>query len=286
MRRLLGTTFVSSILLAATSAGFAADLPVKAVMKAPVPVPYNWSGCYVGGNVGGKWGRFRESVATPAGTATILGLGTTTFAADFYDLGSVSASSFVVGGQLGCRVETADHWVFGLEGDFDWQNLNATSVVAPRPAGGSIFIPGDVFGNRSRWQSSVRGVAGRTWDRWFAYVTGGVAFTRVSMDSTFIATTVAGIPFPASAGSDSKTLAGWTVGAGAAYALGGNWELGGEYRFTGYQGADFGLGSVAAVCGFTTAVAGPGPVCVSTNATGHKDLRTHEVLLKLNYKFF
>jgi hypothetical protein len=64
-----------------------------------------------------------------------------------------------------------------------------------------------------------------------------------------------------------------------AYALGNNWEIGAD------QKADFNLGTVAAVCGFTTAVPGPGPVCVNTNATGHKDLQTSEVLVKLNYKF-
>jgi outer membrane immunogenic protein len=38
----------------------AADMPVKApVLKAPPPPPvvYNWTGCYIGGNVGGGWAR-------------------------------------------------------------------------------------------------------------------------------------------------------------------------------------------------------------------------------------
>ena len=121
-------------------------------------------------------------------------------------------------------------------------------------------------------------------DRWFGYVTGGAAFTRVTMDGNFIATTVGGIPFPASAGSDSKTLAGFTVGAGALYALSQNWEVGAEYRYSQYQGADFGLGPVAAVCGFAPGGANV-PTCVSTDVTGHKDLRTHEFLVKLNYRF-
>jgi outer membrane immunogenic protein len=116
-------------------------------------------------------------------------------------------------------------------------------------------------------------------------VTGGIAFTRVSMDANFIATTVGQIPFPASSASDSKTLTGATVGFGLAYAINQNWDIGAEYRYTAYQKADFNLGNVAAVCGFTTAVPGPGPVCVNTTATGHKDLQTSEVLVKLNYRF-
>jgi outer membrane immunogenic protein len=286
MQKFLGTTFVSSILLGLTGAAIAADLPVKAPMVAPVAVSaIRWSGCYVGGNGGVKFGRFHDSASTRAGTATIPGLGTTTFAADTIDLGTIDTSSGVIGGQIGCRWESADHWVIGVEGDLDWNNLHGTVTERTFGTGNATFIPGDSYGNRSRWQSSARLVLGRTWDRWFGYVTGGAAFTRVTMDSNFIATTVAGIPFPASGGSDSKTLAGFTVGAGALYALSQNWEVGAEYRYSQYQGADFGLGPVAAVCGFSTAVAANVPTCVSTDVTGHKDLRTHEFLVKLNYRF-
>ena len=37
------------------SAG-AADLPRAPVAAPPVPLPFSWTGCYLGGNVGGKWG--------------------------------------------------------------------------------------------------------------------------------------------------------------------------------------------------------------------------------------
>jgi opacity protein-like surface antigen len=65
------------------------------------------------------------------------------------------------------------------------------------------------------------------------------------------------------------------------YALANNWDIGAEYRYSQYNGADFGLGSVAAICGFT----GGTVACFNTNVTGHKDLTTNEVLFKLNYKF-
>lgn len=283
MKKIAIALGIASIVSAAVPAA-AADLPVKAPMIAQAAA-IRWSGCYVGGNGGVKFGRFNDSASTSAGTATIPGAGTTTFAADSIDLGSINSTSAVVGGQIGCRWESADHWVIGAEGDLDWNNLNGSVTERTFGTGNSVFIPGDSYSNRSRWQSSARLVVGRTWDRWFGYVTGGAAFTRVSMDANYIATTVAGIPFPASAGSDAKTLAGWTVGAGALYALSQNWEFGAEYRYSKYQGADFGIGSVAAVCGFSTAVAATTPTCVSTNVTGHKDLQTHEFLIKLNYRF-
>jgi outer membrane immunogenic protein len=271
-------------LLALGSSALAADMAVKARPLPPVVV-YNWTGCYIGVNGGWKEGRFREDARTPAGTATIPGLGTTTFAADSIDLDRLHTDSGAVGGQIGCRWETADHWVFGVEGDADWTNLHGTVLERTAGTGRSVFIPGDSFDNRARWEASLRGIVGRSFDKWLLYATGGLAATDVRMSSNFIATTVQGIPFPASSGSESKTLFGWTIGAGAAYAFAPNWDIGAEYRYSQYSGSDFGLGQVAAVCGFSTAVAVGSVTCVNTTATGHKDLRTNEVLLKLNYRF-
>src|SRR5262249_60071547 len=38
-----------------TGVASAADMPVKAP-PAPLPPPFSWTGCYIGGNVGGAWG--------------------------------------------------------------------------------------------------------------------------------------------------------------------------------------------------------------------------------------
>src|SRR5689334_11806598 len=56
--------------LAIPAAAQAADLAVKApIYKAPPPVEiFTWTGCYIGGNVGGKWARTDGSVNIPAAT--------------------------------------------------------------------------------------------------------------------------------------------------------------------------------------------------------------------------
>jgi outer membrane immunogenic protein len=254
----------------------AADMPVKA-RPAPPVAEYNWSGCYVGGNVGWKQGRFRERADTAAGTATATGFAPVPFVADSVDLGRIRDSSGIAGGEAGCRWQVRDHWVVGLEGDFEWQNIRDSSVLATVGTGRSVFVIGDIFGVRSRWQSSVRGTVGYSWDRWLGYVTGGVAFTDVKMDANFIPTLSGGILFPQSFGSESKTLVGGTVGGGVSYALSQNWTLGAEYRYTAYKSEDFSLGTVAAIC-FNAVT------CSATAATGHLRLRTQEVLLKLDYK--
>ena len=55
----------------------AADLPVKA-RPAPPPIMtvYNWSGCYIGGNAGGKWASTSDDVnigATASTASTTVG---------------------------------------------------------------------------------------------------------------------------------------------------------------------------------------------------------------------
>jgi outer membrane immunogenic protein len=258
----------------------AADLPLKAP---PLPVVvYNWTGCYVGANGGWKGGRFHDTASTPAGVAVLPGIAPTPFAADYIDLGHLNADSGAAGGQVGCRWETPSHWVFGVEGDFDWTNLNGTITAATPGTGRSVFVPGDSYYNQARWESSARGIIGRSFDKWLLYATGGLAATDVQMNGNFIATTSRAlngtlIPFPASAGGESKTLYGFTIGAGAAYAFAKSWDVGAEYRYSQYYGADFNLGNVAAYCTLTA--------CTNTTATGHKDLTTNEVLIKLNYHF-
>jgi opacity protein-like surface antigen len=79
-------------------------------------------------------------------------------------------------------------------------------------------------------------------------------------------------------------LVGGTIGAGLAYALTKNWEIGGEYRYSRYQAGNYGLGQVAGVCG-NIALAAVVIGCINQNATGHKALETNEVLFKLNYRF-
>jgi outer membrane immunogenic protein len=273
---ILGTVALSALGL--TNVASAADMPLKA--PPIIPVVYNWTGCYIGANGGWKWGRWNESVDTTA-VGVIGPNGPTLLQAGHADLDHPTSSSGAFGGQIGCRWENAEHWVFGVEGDFDWTRLNAT-VINTSPATTGIF-PGDTFDNRMRWEGSGRVTLGRSFDRWLVYGTGGIAFARVDMDANFIPVVVNGIPFPGAVGSDSKTLVGGTVGLGTAYMLTKNWEIGAEYRYTFYAQSAYNLGTVTAFCAPVTFQ--PTPVCVNTTATGHKGAETQEVLFKLNYRF-
>jgi outer membrane immunogenic protein len=277
---ILGTAALSAVGL--VNVASAADLPVKA--PPIVPVVYNWTGCYIGANGGWKWGRFNESVDTAGGSVLIPGVGLVPFAPGHVDLDHATATSGAVGGQIGCRWENAEHWVFGAEGDFDWTNLHAT-VINASPVTTGIY-PGDTFENRMRWESSGRVILGRAYGQWLFYGTGGIAFSKVDMDANFIPVVVNGIPFPGAVGADSKILVGGTVGLGTAYMINRNWEIGAEYRYTFYAQSEYDLGTPTAFCARPlTTLAPPAPVCVTTPATGHKGAETQEVLFKVNYRF-
>ena len=160
--------------------------------------------------------RLLRPISAPSDDACYIpGIGIIPFPPGHVDLDHATATSGALGGQIGCRWENAEHWVFGVEGDFDWTNLHAT-VINTAPATTGIF-PGDTFDNRMRWESSARITLGRSFDRWLVYGTGGIAFGRVDMSANFIPVVVNGVPFPGAVGSDSKTLVGGTVGLGTAY---------------------------------------------------------------------
>jgi len=256
---------------AALAPAIAADMKVKAPIytKAPPPV-LTWTGCYVGGNGGWKGSRFSESDSTPPAT-----LGAATGSGGTNIPGNVNGSSGAIGGQFGCRYEAPQNWVVGLEADFDWTNVHATQTVG---TAGGFLIPGDNFSLHERWESSLRASVGQAWGNWLVYVTGGPALARVDKDASYIATAVGAIAFPASTGSDGRTLFGYTIGAGVAYAFDAHWDLGVEYRFSSYQSSLFSLGTVAAICN-------GGGTCASVPVTGSVGLQTSEVLAKLNYRF-
>jgi len=262
---------VAVVALAMPLAAQAADLPVAPAYKAPVmaaPIIYSWTGCYIGVNAGGKWGKVTGADSIPAAT----GAGGTSPASAFgFDSGSSNNGSFIGGGQVGCNYQTGQ-FVFGIEADADWQRLNQTVTVgALAPL---LFVPGDTFSFSSRWQASVRGRLGYAWDRTLLYVTGGVAFTDMTVATNFIPFGI----FPGTAATDRQTLTGATVGAGVEYAITNNLSLGVEGRYTWYGSQNFNTGSLATI-GFAG-----GPFTFSPTTASVK-LNTAEVLARLNWKF-
>jgi outer membrane immunogenic protein len=101
----------------------AADMPLKTL---PPPAPFfTWTGCYLGGSLGGLW-RTTDNVrigvvdgGSGVGAAVTAGAIPTAF-----DSGGLG---WIVGGQAGCNYQAAS-WVIGIETDFSGGH-NASATV-------------------------------------------------------------------------------------------------------------------------------------------------------------
>jgi outer membrane immunogenic protein len=101
-------------------AASAADLPVKA--PAAVPVQFSWTGCYVGGHVGG--------VVSKDSTTGVLG-----------NSSGFSSTGFVGGGQIGCDYQFASGWVVGVEGRAAWTSLKYSHPGTIRNLVTGVTVP-------------------------------------------------------------------------------------------------------------------------------------------------
>jgi outer membrane immunogenic protein len=193
-----GTMIVTCVCICSAQA---ADLP-RARAPAPVapvayvPPVYNWSGFYVGGNLGAG---FADSSWTDPFTG----------AHDTFNKGG-----FIGGGQVGANVQF-NALVLGIEGDFDWTGLKASGHDSL----------GNTIGVNTQWTSTVTGRVGAAFDRLLVYGKGGVAFAHDN-DSL---NTIGG-----AAASASLTRTGWTAGAGLEYAFAPNWSAKIEYDYLGF----------------------------------------------------
>jgi len=206
-RSLLASTALTASSTLVAGAAFAADMAVKAPPR-PAPIPFSWSGCYVGGNAGGAWTQFDDSLTTAAPNYSVV-----TLELSGHD------TSFTGGGQLGCNWQFNPNWVGGLEGDVNY--IHASHTHHGKIVG--TFGPGspgeDTVGTTTlRWLATIRGRFGYAWGQSFLYATGGLALGGVK--SSFALTDADGndasVIF---AGSQSSTRAGWAAGAGYEYAF-------------------------------------------------------------------
>jgi outer membrane immunogenic protein len=114
-------------------------------------------------------------------------------------------------------------FVLGAEADFQISDISYEQTPLPGVTARTAL---DNFG-------TVRARAGLAIDRFLPYVTGGFAWGNASVS-------VSG-----GGGANlslNDTYAGWTVGAGAEYAILDNLSVKGEYLYTDFGAADFGTG--------------------------------------------
>jgi outer membrane immunogenic protein len=220
MKRIL---IASAVALAAGGQALAADLPppmappprAPAVYYPPPPV-YNWTGFYVGGNLGAAFanGSYSDTLGS-------------TFS-------STSTTSFTGGGQVGVNYEFRNGVVIGAEAMFDWlANTNNTVNVSNIPGAAAGTTAAATLNNR--WVTTATGKLGYAWDRVLLYGKGGGAWVGTSNTSATVASPLPvfnGLNVPVS-GPDNAS--GWTAGIGVEWAFSGNWSARAEYDYIGLQ---------------------------------------------------
>jgi outer membrane immunogenic protein len=193
----------SALLAASVTAAKAADV----VVQEPVAA-YNWSGVYVGGQIGYVAG------------------GKVNHDYDFdsesewnYRLSPRGAFGGIFGGY---NYQLDGGVVLGVEGDFNWGSVKAS--------GDNVSVDRYTSSTKLDWAGAARARVGYAFDRFMPYIAGGPAIAHFRFEELDNGS------FNSSA---SGTVTGWTIGAGGEYAVTDNWTLRGEYRYTQYGKKDF-----------------------------------------------
>jgi len=184
-----------------------------------------WTGAYVGASAGGAWGSSKQH--DDGLTLTSI----TTFLAD----GHYHIAGPVAGGGFGYNWQNGP-WVAGLETDLSWADVRGSGVCLPAPGhdcGTKVDSLGTVrarlgttFGGSPAYSGMPTKVAPVANRGTLVYLTGGFAYGNVHAWDALT---------PA---SGSKTLTGWTVGAGVEWALQGNWSVKLEYLYVDLRKKD------------------------------------------------
>ena len=221
-------------LVSGTIGASAADMAVKARPPAPVAAAvYNWTGFYIGGNIGYGWGQNTNpsiSFLEPAAPVGFAGY----FAAGGNAFPNLKPAGVIGGGQIGYDWQI-NQFVLGAVADFQAADIHAAATVVVTPP--ALATSAQTLSQRLDFLGTVRGRAGLAFNNVHLYGTGGLAYGRVRNSMTL---DFAPAPFLFT-GSSSEWRTGWAVGVGGEYGV-GPWSIGLEYLHY-----DLGRSSVTAV---------------------------------------
>lgn len=200
------TPLVAGATLLAAGAASAADLSTRRSQPvAPAFVPavgFNWTGGYVGADLGYQWGNAR------------LGLPAVGAATD------ADTSSFTIGGHLGYRYQFNNNVVAGAEVR-GFANIDTRSNVGYAGLVNTSRI-------ENSWGGDGRLTLGYAYGRFLPYIAGGVALADYEGRTTFIG----------GSSGFSETRVGWTIGAGLAYAITDNLVTRVDYSYSDFGSAN------------------------------------------------
>ena len=288
----------------------AADLPGGGFKDTPYVVAPSWAGLYFGGHAGGVWGNtgVKDSfdyIGDPG-----------------WD-GSMNSVGFIGGAQAGYNIQRG-HFVFGPEADIGYLGISAsksknnndisscTAYYGPNKTDPETY---DNTGNSGRqklcWingnyssSSDLYGDLtarfGYATDRTLFYVKGGAALLDADFEASYQGQNCVTIGSPDCANASHKgtsnfnydhsaSLVGWTVGAGAEYAINPSWSLKAEYQHFDFGKMSYSYNGCVAmgVGGNTCPAAGQGYnnhyTSTITNGKTDVSITADAVTVGLNY---
>jgi len=269
--------FAAAAATLVSGAAMAADLPT-AKGPPPAPVIYapafTWTGFYVGINAGGIWQDKNDNssyIYDPYYLNRISQQGENGYPTALpylFGNGGGSRSGWMIGGTVGYNYQfgVGSGFVVGVEADLDYLSSNSnngagyyscTSLLCGDGSGYGLIPQNGYYdyagtysafgsrGNGNNYFGTIRARLGWAFDHFLVYATGGFAFggnnssgggainywapiTPLSStpDATFYV------------GRSSTDDWGWTIGAGAEYAITNNWTIKGEYLYVSRSGGN------------------------------------------------
>ena len=255
-----------TLLVSGTVGAFAADMAVKA-RSAPAAAVYNWTGFYIGGNIGYGWGQNTNPLLSFTDPGAV-GFGPY-FAAGGNGFPNLKPAGVVGGGQIGYNWRV-NAFVLGAVADFHAADIHAAAKALVDPPGPAV-PSAQSLSQRLDFLGTVRGKVGGAFNNVMIYGTGGYAYGRVRSSLTFDATPV---PVPVFfTGTATEWRSGWAAGVGGEYGV-GPWSFGVEYLHY-----DLGRSSVTAVA------APPGVAFPGASLTASQRVAGDIVRATINYRF-
>jgi len=223
--------------------------------------PFSWSGLYLGAHMGG--GANLSDISDPAGRSM------------FGDPNIGPAP--MAGIQIGYNLQSGSV-VYGVEADLTFPYSSATATCSALSGGfinSTCRVGVDAFGTIAGRLGLAVGDGGRG----LIYGKAGAAWSTGNLDIATNDATMGSGANPFSTSSKDLNRWGWMLGAGAEYAMTGNWSVKGEYNY-----AQFGDQSVSLLP--TAYMTSAGAIASAVpERRGQISQELHLFKVGLNYRF-
>jgi outer membrane immunogenic protein len=204
----------------ATAADLSLDRPIEGPTAGPpwllAGIPFNWTGSYVGLNVGYAHSNVDLIAFGPGVSGS----------------GSETMTGAVGGGQWGYNWQI-NNWLLGMETDMQASGLS-----------GSVNYAGIAQTDNIPWFGTARARAGFAWDCLLFYGTGGVSYGKITNDLS--GSVIASL---------FRNNFGWVAGGGVEVAILPRWSVRAEYLHLDLRDVSSVVGKVTVSSGNTADLA-------------------------------